>query len=110
MGALLLRARADPDLGPTRGPARLLPGGRCAQAPGACSAALPATGIGSLRPGKASSARMTFDAESPILLTERELERSWRALLEAESMGVVSVSRGRPPGLAVSEGQSSQST
>lgn len=40
-GALLLRARADPDLGPTRGSARFLPGGRCAQAPRACSAVVP---------------------------------------------------------------------
>lgn len=73
-------------------------------------ATLPVTGIGSVRPGKASSAEMTFEAESPILRTGLALERSWRALLEAESMGGVSVSRGRPPGLAVSEGQSSQST
>lgn len=50
-------------------------------------AALPATGIGSVRPGKASSALMTFEAESPILRTGMELERRWRALLEAESMG-----------------------
>lgn len=73
-------------------------------------AVVPATGIDSVRPGKASSALMTFEDESPIIRTGMELERSWRVLLEAESMDSVSVSRGRPRGPAVSEGQSSQST
>lgn len=56
-------------------------------------AVLPATGIGSGRPGKASCALMTFEAESPILGPAMGLERSWRALLAAESMGGVSVPR-----------------
>lgn len=73
-------------------------------------AVLPATVIGSVRPGKDSSALMTFEAASPIFRTGMELARSWRALLEAESMGGVSGLQGRPPGLAVNEGQSSQST
>lgn len=46
-----------------------------------------------MRPGKASSALMTFEDESPIIRTGMELERSWRVLLEAESMDSVSVSR-----------------
>lgn len=56
-------------------------------------AVLPATGIGSARPGKASCALMTFEAESPILVAGMGLERSWRALLAAESMGGVSLPR-----------------
>lgn len=54
-------------------------------------AVLPATGIGSARPGKASCALMTLDAESPILCTGMGPESSLRALLAAESMGGVSV-------------------
>lgn len=63
-----------------------------------------------MRPGKDSSALMTFEAESPILRTGLELERSWKAFLEAESMGGVSVPQDRPPARAVSVGQSSPST
>lgn len=54
-------------------------------------AVLPATGIGSARPGKASCALMTLEAESPILGTGMGPESSLRALLAAESMGSVSV-------------------
>lgn len=93
-----LRARADPDLGPARGPAGFVffffsGRAQCAGSARMLSAraVLPATGIGSARPGKASCALMTLEAESPILGTGMGPESSLRALLAAESMGSVSV-------------------
>lgn len=89
-----LRARADPDLGPARGPAGFFSRRvQCADSARMLSAraVLPDTGIGSGRPGKASCALITLEAESPILGTGMGPESSLRALLAAESMGGVSV-------------------
>lgn len=89
-----LRARADPDLGLARGPAGVFSGrAQCAGSARMLSAqaVLPATGIGSARPGKASCSLMTLEADSPILCTGMGPESSLRALLATESMGSVSV-------------------
>lgn len=48
---------------------------------------LPATGIGSFRPGNASWGLTILEAESPILGTGKRLWKSWLALLVAKSMG-----------------------
>ena len=50
-------------------------------------ASLPATGIGSFRPGKASWGLTILEAESPILEPGKRLWKSRLALLVAESMG-----------------------
>lgn len=97
-----LRACADPTPRPARGQptasfraAGALPPGSGARAQRRrprppCGQCLPATGVCSFRPGKASWGLTMFEAELPILWTGKRLwRRRWscQALRVAESMG-----------------------
>lgn len=66
-------------------------------APSVRAASLPATGIGSFRPGKASWGLTILERESPIIGFGGRLWKSWRALLVTESIGR-SLTEGPPAG------------
>lgn len=79
-------------------------------APSVRAASLPATGIGSFRPGKASWGLTILERESPILGMGKRPWKSWRALLVTESIGRPLTEGGPPAGRRGREPSSSCGT